>query len=89
MLTGGTAELKDIVNYAKEALGLAVRIGKTSGYGGVAENIEKPQFATAVGLMLIDSEGNDVITQSRKKKSGNTLSSASGMISRFMARFKA
>ncbi len=89
VLTGGTAELKDIVNYAKEALGLAVRIGKTSGYGGVADNIEKPQFATAVGLMLIDSEGNDVITQSRKKKSGNTLSSASGMISRFMARFKA
>jgi cell division protein FtsA len=90
VLTGGTAQLKDIVSYAKEALGLAVRIGKTSGYGGVADNIEKPQFATAVGLMLIDSEGADVTTQTRKKKSGgSTLSNATGIISRFMARFKA
>lgn len=90
VLTGGTAQLKDIVSYAKEALGLAARIGKTSGYGGVADNIEKPQFATAVGLMLIDSEGTDIVTQTRKKKSGSsTLSNATGVISRFMARFKA
>lgn len=88
VLTGGTAQLKDIVNYAKEYLGLAARIGKTSGYGGVADNIEKPQFATAVGLMLIDSE-SDTGLQTRKKKSGNGLANATGVLSRFMARFKA
>jgi len=37
-------------------LGLAARVGKPSGFGGVADNIEKPQFATAVGLMLLDSD---------------------------------
>jgi cell division protein FtsA len=88
VLTGGTAQLKDIVSYAKEALGLAARIGKTAGYGGVADNIEKPQFATAVGLMLIDSEG-DTMTQARGNKSTKSLSNVSGVISRFFGRFKA
>ncbi|HET8884449.1 MAG TPA: cell division protein FtsA, partial [Candidatus Saccharimonadales bacterium] len=54
VLTGGTANLKGMTHYAKEALGLAARIGKSSGYGGVAENIDQPQYATAVGLMLTD-----------------------------------
>jgi cell division protein FtsA len=88
VLTGGTAQLKDIVSYAKEALGLAARIGKTAGYGGVADNIEKPQFATAVGLMLIDSEG-DTMIQARGNKSTKSLSNVSGVISRFFGRFKA
>jgi cell division protein FtsA len=88
VLTGGTAQLKDIVSYAKEALGLAARIGKTAGYGGVADNIEKPQFATAVGLMLIDSEG-DTMIQAHGNKSTKSLSNVSGVISRFFGRFKA
>jgi len=88
VLTGGGAQLKNIVDYAKESLGLAARIGKTSGYGGVADDIEKPQFATAVGLMLIDAE-NENSAQNHKKKSGNSLASAGGIIARFMARFKA
>jgi cell division protein FtsA len=88
VLTGGTAQLKDIVSYAKESLGLAARIGKTSGYGGVADNIEKPQFATAVGLMLIDSEGQ-AIAQTRTKKTSTSLTSAAGIVSRFLGRFKA
>jgi cell division protein FtsA len=56
VLTGGGAQLKHIVEYAKQHLGLAARIGKPSGYGGVAENIENPTYATAIGLMLIDAE---------------------------------
>ena len=89
VLTGGTAQLKDIVSYAKESLGLAARIGKTAGYGGVADNIEKPQFATAVGLMLIDSEGEIAATTHKKKSGNSSIANATGVISRFMARFKA
>lgn len=87
VLTGGTAQMKDIAEYAKEYLGLAARIGKTSGYGGVADDIEKPQFATAVGLMLIDST-SDNFNQSHKKKNSKS-SSGLGIISKFLARFKA
>ncbi len=58
VLTGGAAQLKAMTDYAKQHLGLAARIGKPSGYGGVAENIESPVYATAIGLMLIDAERN-------------------------------
>lgn len=88
VLTGGTAQLKGIVEYAKESLGLAARIGKTSGYGGVAENIEKPQYATAVGLMLIDSEKGAALYGS-KKKMNNSFKDASGAVAKFLSRFKA
>lgn len=88
VLTGGTAQLKGIVDYAKEYLGLAARIGKTSGYGGVADNIEKPQFATAVGLMLIDATTGEM-DHSHKKQPGMTLGGAGSAVTKFLARFKA
>jgi len=93
VLTGGTAKIKGIAEYAKDKLGLAARVGKSSGYGGVAENIEEPQFATVVGLMLIDAQGASQAQAPRK--SGNSVSgkaaikNAGGMISKFLDRFKA
>ena len=57
VLVGGGAKLKNLADYAKESLGLAVRIGAAKGYGGVAEHLDEPQFAVVAGLMLIDSEG--------------------------------
>lgn len=90
VLTGGTAKTKGITDYGKEKLGLAVRVGKSTGFGGVADHIEEPQFATAVGLMLLDSEG------AASRNSGNTgdnrkatLKKASGFVSSFLNRFKA
>ena len=56
VLVGGGSKLKHIADYAKEALGLAARLGQPAGFGGVAEDIDKAEFATAIGLMLIDAE---------------------------------
>lgn len=56
LLVGGGSKLKHIADYAKESLGLAARLGQPSGFGGVAEDIDKSEFATAIGLMLIDAE---------------------------------
>jgi len=95
VLTGGTAKMKSIADYAKQHLGLAARIGKSSGYGGVAENIEEPQFATAVGLMLLDAQGAGAQTQHGQRGSSGAAASkaaiknASGIISRFLGKFKA
>jgi cell division protein FtsA len=89
VLTGGTANLKGITDYAKESLGLAVRIGVASGYGGVADDIDKPQFATVVGLMLIDAEAGGAIKQNPKIKGKNVLMSGAGMLSKLMSRFRA
>lgn len=95
MLTGGTANLKGIADYAKAQLGLAVRVGKPAGFGGVADNVTNPEYATAVGLMLLDAE-SDGAAQTQKhgnKRTGAELRGAAkkttGIVSQFLKRFKA
>ena len=89
VLTGGTAGLKGIADYAKESLGLAARVGIASGYGGVADGIDKPEFATVLGLMLIDAEVGGVTKHGNKAKGKGALSHGMGMLSRLMGRFRA
>jgi cell division protein FtsA len=91
VLTGGTANLKAISMYAKEKLNLAARVGKSAGYGGVAENIDQPEFSTAVGLMLADVHGvsHSVGRSEAKVNSKAAIKNATGMVSRFLDRFKA
>lgn len=89
VLTGGGAQLKSVADFAKNHLGLAVRTGKTSGYGGVAEHIDQPQFATAVGLMLADVEGGH--GASRGMPGGKTkldIGQAGGFIKRVLGKLK-
>jgi len=88
IITGGTAQLKGIAEFAKEALGLAARVGVASGYGGVADDIDKPQFATAVGLMLIDSESSSAVKHSVKLNGKTAISSGMGALSKLIGRFR-
>ena len=67
ILTGGGAKMRDIELYAKEALEAAVKIGIPQGAGGVAESIEKPEFATAVGLALLAAEESQYTAPENKK----------------------
>lgn len=89
ILTGGTAQLKGIDLYAKEALQLAVNIGSAQGFGGVAENITKPQYATVAGLMLIDLEdmqknrGHD-----RQESVGFSVSHLTGSLKGLLGKFR-
>lgn len=90
VLTGGTAQMKGIVDYAKTSLGLAAKTGAATGYGGVAENLEKPEFAAAVGLMLIDAEGAPASRPSSRGPSAlSTVKHAGGgFLSGLFGRFK-
>lgn len=89
VLVGGTANLKGIAESAKEYLGVAARIGKASGFGGVADNIDKPEYATVIGLMLVDAEASRVRTQkSHGGPSGTSLKNAGGFIQGIFSRFK-
>jgi cell division ATPase FtsA len=56
VITGGSAQIKGIAEYAKIALQLAARVGHSEGFGGVAENLTQPQYACVLGLMLLDLE---------------------------------
>lgn len=89
VIVGGTAQLKGLAEYAKEALGLAVKIGKLSEYGGVFDDLDKPQFATAIGLMLIDAESSH--EHGQKHKSTKKVQSVSivNKLSSLFKKFKA
>jgi cell division protein FtsA len=54
VLTGGGALLRGAVELAQEVLGLPVKLGIPSGFGGsaLAPEVETPIYATSVGLVL-------------------------------------
>src|SRR5262249_40551570 len=56
VLTGGGANLRGIDDYAKEKLALPARVAKFGGFTGISDKIAKPEFAVALGLMLLDFE---------------------------------
>ena len=67
ILTGGGAKMRDIDLFAKQILEAAVKIGIPHGAGGVAESIEKPEFAVAIGLALLAAEESQYTAPAGKK----------------------
>lgn len=95
VLTGGAANMKHMAEYAKTSLGLAAKVGTSSGFGGVSEDAEKPEYAAAIGLMLSDSESQLGVHNSgtysdrnRGKNAKANLQKASGAVTKFLGRFK-
>ena len=80
ILTGGGAKMRDIEKFAKQELEAAVKIGKPQGLGGVADAVEKPEFATAVGLAMLAAEESQYVPKtgpvnkkSKLKPKGDSL----------------
>ncbi|MBR0467911.1 cell division protein FtsA [Candidatus Saccharibacteria bacterium] len=67
ILVGGGAKMRDIDLFAKQSLEAAVKIGTPKGLGGVADAIEKPEFAAAVGLAMLAAEESQYTPVSGKK----------------------
>jgi cell division protein FtsA len=94
LLVGGGANMKQLAEYAKSALGLAAKVGKSEGYGGVSEDAEKPEFASAIGLMLVDADNmmpRQKVSGKKKLASPNAkagIEKASGALSRFLGHFR-
>ena len=69
VLCGGGAKLRNIDLFVRKQVELAVRIAKPSGIIGVSEDILKPEYAAAIGLMLGDNERSSIDgTGGAKKK---------------------
>lgn len=60
VLSGGGARMNGIVEFAKERLKLPAHVGVPEGVDGIIDQIESPQYATAIGLCLL---GNDALEQ--------------------------
>lgn len=89
VLTGGGANTRGIVEFAKDQLDVAARVGKPSGYGGVSDQIESPEYAAAIGLMLIDEQGGSKTGGSPKDLSASgAVKKAGGFISSMLAKFR-
>lgn len=67
VLVGGGAKMRNIELFAKKILEAAVRIGSPRGLNGVADAIEKPEFATAIGLAMMAADDGQFMASSDKK----------------------
>lgn len=85
ILVGGGAKMRDIEVFAKEALEMSVRVGMPAGLGGVANAVEKPEYAAAVGLMLMAVEGGPKVANGGKagKKAKNSGGFLKGLLKKF------
>lgn len=70
VLVGGGAKMRDLDLFVKKALEASAKIGAPTGLGGVSDAVEKPEFATAVGLAMLAAEeaGASEIAAKKSKK---------------------
>jgi len=88
ILVGGGAKMRDIDLFAKNALEAAVKIGAPQNLDGVSEAVEKPEFATAVGLAMLAAEDGQVAPSISKKPAKKAKSpSKLGFIKKIFSKF--
>lgn len=91
VLCGGAAKMRGLDVFARKQVELAVRIAQPGGIIGVSEDILKPEFATAIGLMLGDNERSgldfNVGGHARKEKKSKK-NKKGGFFARFFKAFK-
>lgn len=58
VITGGSSELAGIPEIAEQIFNAPCRIGYPTGVGGLIEVVNKPMYATAVGLVLYGAKRN-------------------------------
>ena len=91
VLVGGGSKLRDIEIYARDQVELAVRSAKPENVLGVSEEIMKPEYATAIGLMYADAEcqesdaaqGAEIYSGGKKLKS-----KGEGFFAKLLKKFK-
>ena len=58
VITGGSAELQGVTELAEQIFNSPARVGYPQGMSGLVEIVNKPMYATAVGLVLYGSKTN-------------------------------
>jgi cell division protein FtsA len=67
VLTGGTALLRGMAERAHERLGIPTRIGSPENVAGLADTVNSPAYATAVGLVLYAARGRASSSGARER----------------------
>lgn len=85
VLVGGGALLPGIEEYAKDKLQLPAKIGKPKNYSGIIDTTNTPEYAAAVGLMMLDMSFGQAYGGHSNFSAGPDFG---GMLKKFMNRFK-
>jgi cell division protein FtsA len=59
VITGGSSELAGVTDIAEQIFNVPSRMGYPDGIGGLVEVVNKPMYATAVGLVLYGAKRNN------------------------------
>lgn len=68
IITGGGANLPQIVDLAKKVLGLPAQIGFPINLGGMMNKVDNPSFSTVIGLIVWNEEKKSNSRRNSKKK---------------------
>jgi cell division protein FtsA len=85
VLTGGTAKLPGIAEFAKEKLQLAARVGKLQPISGLIDTVDDVSYTTVVGLMLLDML---LLPNQMLSSSGATTNRALGLVDSILQRLR-
>lgn len=69
VITGGGAHLHGIEQAASDFFGMPSRIGVPTQIGGLSEAVKRPEYATAVGLVLFGPKGDGAIWHNGSSRS--------------------
>jgi cell division protein FtsA len=84
VLTGGTAKMPGIAEFAKEKMQLAARIGKLQNVTGLVDTVDDVSYTTVVGLMMLDMM---MLSEQIPESTGFTQQGI-GMVENLLRRFR-
>jgi cell division protein FtsA len=87
VITGGTAELPGILEVAGLILDLPVRIGSPLGLHGLADSINRPAYATSVGLLLWGLQHTALMVEEEDMEEVGTMDNFVARFSRWLRAF--
>ena len=85
VLVGGGSLLPGIDEYAKERMQLPAKVGTPKNYSGIIDTTNTPEYAAAVGLMMLDMNFGEAYGGANTLSSGGDLGN---VLKGFLGRFK-
>ncbi|TWX56939.1 cell division protein FtsA [Colwellia hornerae] len=70
VLTGGTAKMEGVVEFAEEVFQMPVRVAKPTGMSGLKEYVDDSTYSTVVGLLHYGMQANEQQSIESKKSEG-------------------
>ena len=86
VLTGGTAKMEGVVEFAEEVFQMPVRVASPLDIGGLKEYVNDPSYATVVGLLQYGVKASEQ-NQDEEKSKENTNSIGTRVLAWFKGEF--